>query len=95
MNEVKDFYAKIRFCYYSDAYIVVKGGITATGDVIANTRNKKLNFKNNAPFTSYISKINNTFIDNAEDVDIAISIYNLLEYSANYSMKLGKIAELL
>ena len=49
-------------------------------------RNKKLIFKNNAPFRSWISKINNTFIDNAEDSDIFMPMYNLLEYSDNYSM---------
>ena len=45
---------------------------------------KKLAFKNNAPFTSCVSKINNTLIDNAEDLDIVIPMYNLLEYSKNY-----------
>ena len=51
-----------------------------------NRRNKRLTFKNNAPFKSCISKINNTFIDNAKDFDIVMSMYNLLEYSNNYSM---------
>ena len=56
-------------CDYSDAYIVVKGTITVTrpGSVLYD---KKLAFKNNAPFTSCISKINNTLIDTAEDLDI-------------------------
>ena len=45
---------------------------------------KKLALKNNAPFTSCISKINNTFIDNAEYLDIVMPMYNLLEYSKNY-----------
>ena len=40
-------------------------------------------FKNNAPFRSCISKINNTFIDNAEDLDIVMPMYSLLEYSNN------------
>ena len=48
---------------------------------------KKLAFKNNAPFTSCVSKINNTLIDNAEDLDIVIPMYNLLEYSKNYKKK--------
>ena len=70
-------------CDYSDAYIVVKGTITVTrpGSVLYD---KKLAFKNNAPFTSCISKINNTLIDNAEDLDIVIPMYNLLEYNKNY-----------
>ena len=56
-------------CDFSDPYIVVKGTIT-----VANPNNsaydKKLAFKNNAPFVSCISKINSTLIDNAEDLDI-------------------------
>ena len=46
--------------------------------------NIKLTFKNNASFISRISKISNTFIDNAEDFGIVIPVYNLLEYSDNY-----------
>ena len=41
--------------------------------------------KNNAPFISRISKINNTLIDISEDFDIATPMYNLIEYSKNYS----------
>ena len=72
-------------CDYSDAYIVVKGTITVTrpGSVLYD---KKLAFKNNAPFTSCISKINNTLIDNAE---LIIPMDNLLEYSKNYSKTTG------
>ena len=64
-------------CDYSDAYIVVKERISVTGTNDANRRNKKLTFKNNAPFRPCISRINNTFIDNAE------------EYSDKYSMTSG------
>ena len=74
-------------CDYSDAYIVVKGDITLTktnGRGIIDIRNRFLAFKNNAPFTNCISKINNVLIDNAEDLDILMSLYNLLEYSKNY-----------
>ena len=53
--------------------------------------NKKIAFTNNAPFISCISKINNTLIDNAEDLDIVIPMYNLLEYSENYSMTSGSL----
>ena len=38
-----------------------------------------------------MSKINNTFIGNAEDLDIVVSMYNLLEYSGNYSMTLVRL----
>ena len=78
-------------CDYSDAYIVVKGTITVEGYNNANKRNKKLTFKNSAPFRSCISEINNTFIDNAEDLDIGVPMYNLLEYSNNYSMTSGSL----
>ena len=77
-------------CDFSDAYIVVKGKI-----IVTNPNNdaydKKLAFKNNAPFTSCISKINNTFIDNAEDLDVFMSLYNLLECSKNYIKTAGSL----
>ena len=63
-------------CDYSDAYILVKGNITvnntAADGAAANNTNKKVIFKNCAPFTNCISKINNTEIDNAEYIDIVI-----------------------
>ena len=42
-------------------------------------------FKNCVPFTNCISKINNTDIDNAKYIDIVMPMYNLIEYSHNYS----------
>ena len=42
---------------------------------------RKMVFKNNASFINCISKINGIKIDNAEDLDVAIPMYNLLEYS--------------
>ena len=71
-------------CDFSDAYIVVKGEITVAGWSNASKKNRPLAFKNNAPFIGCISKINNTFIDNAEDLNVAMSLYNFLEYSKNY-----------
>ena len=73
-------------CDYSDVYIIIKGRISVTSNNNANKRNKKLTFKNNAPFRSCMSKINNKFIGNAEGVDTVMPMYNLLEYSKNYSM---------
>ena len=67
----------------------MKGGMTVKGDDNANRRNKKLTFKNNGLFKSCISKINNTFVDNAEDLDIAMLMYHLLEYNKNYFMTSG------
>ena len=77
-------------CDYADPYILVKRTITITsaGDDAAATqadeRNKGVIFKNCAPFTKCISKINNTKIDNAQAIDIVMSMYNLIEYSNNY-----------
>ena len=65
-------------CDYSDAYIVVKGDITLEGDNDANKRNKNLAFKNNAPFINCISKINGVKIDNPEDLDVVMPMYNFL-----------------
>ena len=59
---------------YSDAYFVVKGRRTFEGDNDVKTRNKKLIFKNNATFRSCTSKINDIFIDNAEDFDIVMTV---------------------
>ena len=75
-------------CDYSVAYIVVNGRITVTGDHNANTRNKKLTLKNNAPFRSCISKIKNNFY-NAEDLDVAMPMHNMLKHSRNYSVTSG------
>ena len=70
-------------CDFSDAYIVVKGEITVTNPDNAK-RNKAVAFKNNAPFINCISKINGAKIDNAEDLDVVMPMYNLLECSKNY-----------
>ena len=70
-------------CDFSDAYIVVKGIVTVTNPN-NNAYDKKLAFKNNAAFTSCISRLNNTLIDNVKDLDIVMPMYNLLEYSKNY-----------
>ena len=76
-------------CDYSDAYVIMKRRISVRETNDPNTINKKLTFKNNVPFRSCISKINNTFVENAEDLDIAMSMYNLLEYNDNYFMTSG------
>ena len=78
-------------CDFSDAYIVVEGDITLEGDNDANKRNKNLAFKNNAPFINCISKINGVKIDNAEYLDVAMPMYNLLEYSKNYRKTTGSL----
>ena len=66
---------------YSDAYIFATGNITAAnGDV-----NTRVAFQNCAPFTKCITHINNEHVDNADNFDIIMSMYNLIEYSDNYS----------
>ena len=80
---------KLRFkrsdlCDFDDAYIVVKGIITVMSTNDRNRKNRPLALKNNAPFISCVSKINDMLIDNAEDLNIVIPMYNLLEYSKNY-----------
>ena len=82
-------------CDYSDACILVKGDVTvnntAAAAAAANNTNKKEIFKNCAPFTGCISKINNNQIDNAEYIDMVIPMYNLIEYSDNYSKTSGSL----
>ena len=84
-------------CDYADPYILVKRTITITGagnDAAArqaDERDKGGTFKNCAPFTKCISRINNTGIDNAKDIDIVMPMYNLIEYSDNYSKTFGSL----
>ena len=81
---------KSSLCDYSDAYILVKGTITIAEEGAdaaarhADERDKGAAFKNCAPFTNCISEINNTQVNNAKDIDLVMSMYNLIEYSDNY-----------
>ena len=81
------------WCDYSNAYIAAKGTI----DLLAaaanenDTAEKDVVFKINVPFRSCISKIDSTLIDNAEDLNIAMLMYKLLEYSQHYSMISGSL----
>ena len=83
-------------CDYSDAYILVKGTIivTANGDNnnadnIRDKRNRPLISKNNAPFVPCITRINGELIEDTDDLDIAMPMYNLLEYRKNYRKTIG------
>ena len=75
----------------------MKGTITITDEGAdaaaerADERDKGVTFKNCAPFTKCISRINNTDIDNAHDIDIVMPMYNLIEYSDNYSKTSGSL----
>ena len=74
-------------CGYSNAYIFVKGNITVTG----GNNNTKLAFKNCAPFEECKEEINEAFVDNAENVNIAMPMYNLTEYGDKCSDTSGSL----
>ena len=82
---------KSNLCDYADAYIFIKGTITITGagdDDAAkelDERKKSVIFKNCEPFIKCISRINNTDIDSAQDIDVIMPMYNLIKYSDNYA----------
>ena len=85
-------------CDYSDAYILVKGTITVTAPVynngannIRDKRNRPLILKNNAPFVLYKTRVNNELIEDADDLDIVMPMYNLLEDSKNYRKSKGSL----
>ena len=86
---------KFSLCGYSDVYILLKGTITvpytAAADMNANNANKKVISKNCVPFINRISEINDTQVDNAKDIDIVMPMYNLKEYSHNYSKTSGRL----
>ena len=96
-TEFKTTMLRSNLCDYADSYILAKGTITiaSAGDNDAarraNERDKGVTFKNCAPFTKCIRRINDTGIDNAQDIDIVMPMYNLIEYSHNYSKTSGSI----
>ena len=86
-------------CDYSEAYILVSGTIRITGTgadhaaTQVDERNKGVTFRNCAPFTNCISEINNTQIDNVKYKDVVMPLYDLIEYSNNYSKTLGSLSQ--
>ena len=83
-------------CDFADAYILVNGTITVNGIVNGvekeiNRRHRPLILKNNAPFVSCITRINGELIEDADDLDIVMPMYNLLEYSKNYRKTTGSL----
>ena len=76
---------------YSDAYVWAKGTITVTNPNNNANFGRRLTLKNNAPFVSCVSKINSELVENAEDLDIVIPMYNLLEYGKNYEKTSGSL----
>ena len=88
-------------CDFSEAYVVLDGSIAVTADATAapnpvqtaqqNRENKNFIFKNCTPFTDCITKINSTMIENANNIDLAMPMYNLIEYSDNYEKTSGSL----
>ena len=72
---------------YCDAYILVTVNINITG----GNNNTKVPFKNCGPFKKCRSEINETFVDDAEHINITMTVYNLIEYSDNYSETWGSL----
>ena len=79
---------KSTLCEYRDVYVLVSGTIYVpnTGTAAVWKNRKNMIIKNFAPFTDWISEMNNTQIDNAKDMDEVMPMYNLIEYS-NYYFK--------
>ena len=81
---------KSTLCGYIDAYILLKGTITIVGvrPIIplrtTNRKNKQVALKTRAPCTDCISEVNNTKLNNAKDLDVAMPTCNLIEYSKKY-----------
>ena len=77
---------KSSLCDYSDAFILVTGNIA-----VAANNNTDVAFKNCAPISTYTTKINDVFVDEANDIDTAMPMYNLTQYRENYSETLGSL----
>ena len=88
-NEIKFLTSllELNLCYYSDAYILVTVNINITG----GDSNTRVAFKNCAPFKNVRAEINETFVDDADHINIAMPMYNLIEYSNNYSDTSGSL----
>ena len=70
-----------------DAYIIVTGNLSIT----PAANNTKVALKNYAPFKNCRTEINETFVDKTEHINVAMLVYNLIEYSGNYSDASGSL----
>ena len=75
---------QLDLCDYSDVYIFVK-------EQNNNEYDKKLTFKDDVPFTSCITKTNNTLIENVKNLDVVTLMYNFIEYNQDYSKTSGNL----
>ena len=76
------------FCDYIDTYILVKETLAVPNTETAaapSNKNENAVFKNRAPFADCISQIKNKEVDHAKDIDVVMPMYNLKDYSDNYS----------
>ena len=89
-------------CDYSDAYVEVTANVNVrvnrnnadnVSGLAGNANENKRSFilKNNASFISCITKINGELVENAEDLDVVMPMYNLIEYSKNYRKTNGSL----
>ena len=76
---------------YADVNILVNGTITVAGNRPRDRQNKPVILKNNALFVSCITRINNKLIEDVDDLDIVMPMYNLLEYSKTYRKTIGSL----
>ena len=76
---------KSNLCDRSDAYILVTRNITGAG------KDTKVAFKKCAPFRRCVTHINNEHAETAENLDIIMPMYNILEYSDNYADSSGSL----
>ena len=90
-NRFKTPMLRSHLCAYADAHIFVNGTITVAGNQPRDRQNRPLILKNNAPFVSCITRISNELIEDADDLDIVMPMYNLLEYSKNYRKTIGSL----
>ena len=78
-------------CGYADAYVLIEGIIRVAGDAPGDRQDRPVILKNNAPFIFCITRINGELIEDADDLDVVMPMYNLLEYSKNYRKTAGSL----
>ena len=79
-------FLKFSLCDYKDAYILVRSDMTVT-----TAPETQVSFRNCAPFTKCITKVDRKTINDAEDLDLVMPMYNRIEYSSNYSETTGSL----
>ena len=79
-------FLKFSLCDYKDAYTLVRSDMTVT-----TAPETQVSFRNCAPFTKCITKVDRKTINDAEDLDLVMPMYNRIEYSSNYSETTGSL----